>query len=717
DEATLLSNIGQAYSKMGENAKALDYYNRALPLARAEHDAKQEASTLNNIAAIFDRQGESAKALDSYNQSLLLRRSTGDRIGEAATVNNIAMLYSRKGENQKALDVYEQGLALCRAGGFRKGEETTLYGMANTLAQMNNLAEARARIEEAVAILESIRTELVSQDLRASLRSSTDGEYKFYVDILMRLHAQNPAAGYDRKAFEVSERAHARSLLDQLGEARVNLRQDVEPALLEAERRIQQQLGVKLTAERALLTGKPTAEAAVAVHREVDELLVRYKDAETQIRTNSPRYAALTRPRLASVAETQQMLDADTLLLEFSLGLEQSYLWVVSQNSLQSYTLASRPDIEKAARRFLQAMTARGERVRFETTDERRTRVTQADSQFPQAAADLSRMLLGGASSHLGEKRLLVVADGVLNYLPFAALAVPPAQTQPGENSPARSPASTVTSAAYRPLLAEHEIVSVPSASTLGELRRGMVGRKQASKTVAVFADPVFNGNDERVKAISAPHAAEPHTAREAGSTAEGETIPRLPFTRREADEIARLVPQAARFEALGFDATRPAASSAALAEFRFVHFATHGFSNTAHPELSGLVLSLVDRDGRATDGFLTANDIFHLKLPVELVVMSGCRTGLGQDVKGEGLVGLTRGFMYAGAERVVVSLWNINDEATADLMARFYKGMLGIEGRTPAAALRAAQLALWRQKQWQAPYYWSAFVLQGEPR
>jgi hypothetical protein len=422
--------------------------------------------------------------------------------------------------------------------------------------------------------------------------------------------------------------------------------------------------------------------------------------------------------------------------LEFSLAAEHSYLWVVSQNSIQSYRLANRPDIEKATRRFLQAMTARGERVRFETTDERQTRVTKADAEFPQAAADLSRMLVGEATPQLGNKRLLIIADGVLHYVPFAALAASPAPTQSSENSSPPAYVPPAQSAAYRPLLAEHEIVSVPSASTLEELRRGFAGRKQAPKTIAVFADPVFDGRDERMKKISTRNAAATrrvttvadaggvakasdavHPAREAGVTGESEMIPRLPFTRREADEIARLVPPAARFEALGFDAARPAATSAELGQFRFVHFATHGFSNAAHPELSGLVLSLFDREGRATDGFLTANDIFHLKLPVELIVLSGCRTGLGQDVKGEGLVGLTRGFMYAGAARVVVSLWDINDEATAELMARFYKGMLGTEGRRPAAALRAAQLALWQKKQWQAPYYWAAFVLQGEPR
>jgi CHAT domain-containing protein len=193
-------------------------------------------------------------------------------------------------------------------------------------------------------------------------------------------------------------------------------------------------------------------------------------------------------------------------------------------------------------------------------------------------------------------------------------------------------------------------------------------------------------------------------------------TIQRLPFTRREAEEVLALVPEPERMKALDFDANRAVATSAALGQYRYVHFATHGILNSEHPELSGIVLSLIDRRGAEQDGFVWAHEVYNLRLPAELVVLSGCRTGLGKEIKGEGLVGLTRGFMYAGAARVMVSLWDVSDEASAELMTRFYKGMLGPQRLRPAAALRAAQIAVWKERRWQAPYYWAAFVLQGEP-
>jgi len=192
--------------------------------------------------------------------------------------------------------------------------------------------------------------------------------------------------------------------------------------------------------------------------------------------------------------------------------------------------------------------------------------------------------------------------------------------------------------------------------------------------------------------------------------------IPRLPFTRQEAEAIIAHVPEGHGLKALDFAASRATVANAQLSRYRIVHFATHGLLNSQHPELSGIVLSLVDEQGQPQDGFLRTHEIFNLNLSADLVVLSGCKTGLGKEVKGEGLVGLTRGFMYAGAARVVVSLWDINDAATAELMKQFYQGVLA-EGLRPAAALQAAQVAMWKEKRWQAPYYWAGFVLQGEWR
>jgi CHAT domain-containing protein len=167
--------------------------------------------------------------------------------------------------------------------------------------------------------------------------------------------------------------------------------------------------------------------------------------------------------------------------------------------------------------------------------------------------------------------------------------------------------------------------------------------------------------------------------------------------------------------EAVDFLASRATATSSALAEYRIIHFATHGLLNSRHPELSGIVLSLVNERGVQQDGFLRLQDVYNLKLPVELVVLSACQTALGKEIRGEGLVGLTRGFMYAGAPRVVASLWKVDDKATAELMKLFYGGMLGEKHLRPSEALRAAQVTMCKQKKWQAPYYWAAFVLQGE--
>jgi CHAT domain-containing protein len=325
-------------------------------------------------------------------------------------------------------------------------------------------------------------------------------------------------------------------------------------------------------------------------------------------------------------------------------------------------------------------------------------------------------MLLGPVEKELGTKRLVVAAQGLLQFIPFGLLPAP------------------APNAATRPLLiAEHEIVSVPSASTLALLRREVSGRRSAPKSIAVLADPVFSRDDERVGSTdgrleAAPSAISPAGFKErpgsqaaSGRSANEEAAPgyfqRLFISRWEAQRITSLVPAGDSLQVLDFAVTREVAESPDLAQYRIIHFATHSIIDNVHPELSGIVLSLVDEHGRARDGFLRAYDIFNLKFPAELIVLSACRTGLGKDVEGEGLVGITRSFMYAGAPRVVVSLWAVNDKATSELMVRFYRRMLGPEHLSPAAALRMAQLEMSKDKRWQSPYFWGAFTLQGEWR
>jgi CHAT domain-containing protein len=276
--------------------------------------------------------------------------------------------------------------------------------------------------------------------------------------------------------------------------------------------------------------------------------------------------------------------------------------------------------------------------------------------------------------------------------------------------------------------MVNHEIVSLPSASSLAVLRRELAGRAPAPKAVAVIADPVFDADDERVKKSAQDVVASNNkqttrsgdeqevfrSAREVGAADAQQRLQRLLFSRREAEAIMSLAPGGAGFEALDFAASRATALDSNLSQYRIIHFATHGLLNSQTPELSGIVLSLFDEHGRPQDGFLRLHDIYNLKLAADLVVLSACKTGLGKEVKGEGLIGLTRGFLYAGSPRVVASLWKVNDQATSELMKLFYQRMLG-GGLRPAAALRMAQIDMWRQKRWAAPYYWAGFALQGE--
>jgi CHAT domain-containing protein len=436
---------------------------------------------------------------------------------------------------------------------------------------------------------------------------------------------------------------------------------------------------------------------------------------QAQIRAESPRYAALTQPQPLSLTEIQQqVLDKGSLLLEYALGPIESYLWVVSADSITSYVLPKRKEINEQARQVYKLLTARNEYKRMETDEQRRARIQQADAQYPQAAAKLSEMILAPAASLLAHKRLIIVADGALQYIPFAALPSP------------------LKTKKYEPLVARNEIVNLPSASTIAILRREMQGRKASAKTLAVIADPVFSDSDERVKNITIKPASGQATRALTGEdtrlllrlddddspAAEKvmRRINRLPFTRQEANDITNLVPKEETLELLDFDANRDRATNPEMGNYRYVHFASHGYINTEQPQLSAIILSLVDKDGKPQPqgGFLRTIDLYNLNLPVDMVVLSACETGLGKEVKGEGLVGFTRGFMYAGAPRVVVSLWSVSDRATAKLMERFYKRMLKKE-MTPAAALRAAQKRMLDEKKWAAPYYWAAFVLQGE--
>ncbi len=706
-EAVTLSNIGLAYRSLDDQAGALDHFNQALRIGREIEDRASVSTTLHNIALIHEAAGEREKALDYFRQTLQIDRETGARRVLAHALSNTGRVYGDLKQYAKAAEHFNEALALSRAVGDREVEIATLHGLARIERDQGKLDEAQARIEEALEIVESLRAGVDAESLRASYLAGKQSLYEFYADLLMQRDRHQSGQGYEARALQVVERARARSLLDMLGQSRAEIRRGIAPQLLEQENSVRNQLTNGLDQLTRLLGDKPAAEQKAEAERRVNLLIERYRNVQTEIRRTSPQYAALTQPRPLTVAEIQkQALDDDSLLLEYALGEKRSYLWVVSTSSVSSFQLPPRAEIETAARKVYDLL------------------ITQPagqgplDAQLNSQAAALSRILLGPASSQFGTRRLVIVAPGALAYLPFAALPVPTT----GDRSPDN----------YQPLIAEHEVVNLPSASVLSVIRRETSGRQAAAKSVAVVADPVFEAKDARVALARSKSSTKERQIAGAEAAPTGELgaltrsirtmnlsndragLTRLLFSREEAEAVYSLVSGEAGFKATDFKANRATVTSDELSQYRIVHFATHSLLNSGHPELSGLVFSLIDETGKPQDGFLRLHEIYNLRLPAELVVLSACQTGLGKEIKGEGLVGLTRGFMYAGAPRVVASLWRVDDAATAELMKRFYRGMLK-NGLRPAAALRAAQLEMMKRPAWRTPYFWAAFVLQGE--
>ena len=698
--AKLLNNIGANYAKLNDYPTALEYHLQALALRPEKDDRDGRAISLNNIAGCYAHLGDKPKALEYYTQAVALHRTVQNDRQLATTLKNVGVFHRDEGHFAKALEYLNEARTLSAKVGDQDTEASVLFEVARIDFERGDLVSAHKLIEQAIATTESVRINLKSQQFRTSYLASVRKYYEFEIEVLMRLHQQRPNEGFAAAAIEVSEKSRARSLLELLREARAEIQQGVDPSLIEREGYLRRLIAEKAERQTRLLSEKYTEEQALAASKEIDALTTEYDQVQARIRQSSPRYASLVEPAPLNVAEIQKrVLDQNTLLLEFALGEQKSFVWVVTHDAVKSFELPGRATIEQGAKRFYQLLTQRGVAVPNETLAQRNQRLAHVETDYPQAAAGLSRMLLGPVAAELGQKRLLIVAEGVLQYVPFAALPAPGGDVA-------------------RPLIVDHEIVNLPSASVLAVLREEFGSRKPASKAVAVLADPVFSANDARLaQAVNTGGNVSPFVeAQRSAAQAGVNDLVRLRFSRQEADEIARLAGEKRNMKAVDFAANRSTATDARLGDYQIVHFATHGLINNQHPDLSGVVLSLVDEQGRAQNGFLRLYDIYNLKLNADLVVLSACQTALGKEIKGEGLVGLTRGFMYAGSPRVVATLWRIDDRATAEMMRRFYEAMLK-DNLRPAAALRAAQLSMLRDRRWHSPHFWAPFTIQGEWR
>ena len=442
--ATALNSIGSVYISLGEYEQALEYLNDALLLREIVSDYVGEAATLSNIGFVYHSTGKAQKALEYYIQALSLNHRAGNRDGEANQLHNIGGVYDLIGDNEQALEYYNQALPLRRVVGDRAGEAATLGQIASVYTEQDRLPEALSTINEAIRLVEDLRTAVSPGELRTSYFTTVQDYYQLQLDIQMQL-------GQPEAAFETSEASRARLLLELLGESNVNIRQSADPTLLAQEQSLQQEI-VQLEQRRiSLSSGNHTPEQATALDRESDAVLQQLNRVIAQIRRSSPAYADIVQPQPLSLAQIQQqVLDADTALVQYALGEEQSYLWLVTKDHFQAYILPGEADIQTVARQFQSAITSKG---------------TTADVK--RIGDELVAQILPERPEWLAGKRLLVAGDGILSELPFAALPLPD-QT------------------AYEPLIAEHEVLSQPSITAISVLRQQSSDRLELSPSVAV---------------------------------------------------------------------------------------------------------------------------------------------------------------------------------------------------------------------------------------
>ena len=669
-ESVALTQLGRHFGLAGDPARAVEHYRLALAIDRQGGGRRAQALSLAGLAGALSENGSPSEALPLFGEAIGLLRAEGDRANLAYILCKQGQAAQAAGELETAGAALEESATLSRANGLRAAEVCAEKERAELLVRRGDPAGALVRLETALEVADGLRRELVSPDLRASYSRIERQAYEQYVAAFMARHKTEPAGGFAGRALEASERARARTFVELLAEARADLRGGASPEKRAGLAAAVSRLAAKNERAQAAAAGEERSRLEsemLEIEREIDRL-------QTEIRRENPRWASLERPPVPSAEAMRGLLDADTVMLVYFLAEERSYLFRVDLQAVEAFELAPRREIEAAARRFYEELASAGR-------------------EPPAAGAEVSRLVLGPLAGRLAGRRLVVVPDGALAYLPFGVLPIGGSE------------------AGGELLLDGRDVVHLPSVAALEQLRandsRPESRLAAAKRPIAIFADPVYDPADPRVRRAAPPAGGE--TGREA---APPPRWARLAGSRREAETIAALLPAQVSTD---FEARRDNVLGDLLAPFRIVHFATHGSIDAARPALSGLVLSTVDAAGGPIEGMLRLDDIYGMRLGADLVVLSGCRTALGEEIRGEGLVGISRGFFYAGAKTVLASLWPVEDFATAALMQSFYQALAA--GQQPEKALRLAQTSLREQRRTRDPRAWAGFVLLGDWR
>lgn len=692
DDMRITLNLGVTSFLLGDHAQALIYIQEAL--ATVDPDGLDAASCNHQLGRIYVATGQHEAALQHLQSALTTYVRAGNPEEEAQVLALMGQVFQQQGEMKRARQKYQQALSIFDKLSDRVNQAAVYFALGRLELLARNYAAAENYLKQSIDFTEDIRRIPASSDLVAAFSATVHDRYETYIECLMSQRQARSGDGLVVRAFESSELGRSRSLVELLRATGTNLSPNVDRALAAQEKSLRQSLQVKEDSRIAMLSRAYKQESFDELEAQLAQLKTDYKRVNDNIRTVCPSCEHITQPVAWTLAQIQQEVisDDDTLLLEYSLGKEASYVWAVTRDLITSYELPSQTRIEDAARKVHKLLSV--------------PPGTEPGDELSPAIRELSQLILAPVAAELKKRRIIVVADGALNYIPFQVLQESP----DGE-----------------PLVANYEIINAPSATILGELRQEAARRQPAPRMLAAFGNPIFAPSAQRKGAsvneqsIDAEFEQGPLLSALRDTELNRDTfdpsvLGPLFYAKRELASLRELASGEDVFVATDFAATRERLLGTDLTQYQILHFATHGLLDAKRPEHSGLMLSTVGRDGKTLNGFVGLQDIYSLRAPVDLVVLSACQTALGKDVRGEGLVGLTRGFMYAGASSVAAALWKVEDKATAELMKQFYAKLLQ-EGLPPGAAMREAQNNIRQNPHWRSPYYWAGFTLQGEYR
>ena len=725
EAAWALVGVADCLLHLGEPDKARDGYLEALSTFEALQDQQGRAPALLGIGAALEMNGNLVGALASFQQALAVIRKAGLHGWEAVALYDLGKAYRELDQPAQAIPELDQALelevnparraqilvelgqaqgkrgdleaserafkmAISHATGGHLVEAAAQAGLARIERERGNLAAAQSAIAKALDITEQVRSKVIREDQRISFLASRRAYFDFEVDLLMRLDRLRPGAGYDAAALAASEQARARSLLDLLVEDRFDVRQGISSERKEKRLELSERIAQLQTQMRSALPTGRGAKTTQLLEKELIAAEEEEKSLDAEIRHHQATDAAFRASVPLSLPEVQSLLDEGTALLEFFLGSEGSYLFVVTRQAFTTHPLPA----QRALKPLVESLhSAVSQQSRL------------GSRHFADDAFRLySLLLLPAAGDFGGKQRLILVPDGFLYSMSFEVLLTEPV---PGAGSPERG----------LPYLVRKLSVSyVPSASVLAHLlteRLRVPEDRAGGKLFVGFADPRNKRAGESPSEGGCGPAAARGPSRDGvvrASIPEGlDHLPSLPSARSEVCDIASLFPPADAVAFIGTEATEENVKGSKVVPVAVnLHFAVHGQLDEVHPDRSGLELA---HSGAVEDGVLQVREIMNLDLHADLVVLSACASGLGREVSGEGLIGMTRAFLYAGAARLVVSLWRVDDDSTAELMVRFYDHLRQTADRSEA--LRRAKLDL-LEGDYYGPYYWAPFVLVG---